>query len=141
MKTQHKNLVIAVKGVILHEGKILLVQRAEDDHIGGGTWECAGGKIEFGEDLEAALIREIREETGLDVTVGTILYATTFMTDPARQVVILTYLCRTNQSVVNLSREHADYQWCTKDQLRALLLPPIIADFEKNNIFNLNELM
>ena len=140
MKTHNKSLVIAVKGVIVHEGKILLVQRAEDDHIGAGTWECAGGKIEFGEDLEAALVREIREETALDVSVGPILYATTFMTDSTRQVVILTYLCRTNQTGVQLSSEHIDYQWCTKDQLRTLLLPQIIADFEKNNIFNLDEL-
>ena len=38
-------IVVAVKGVILNESKILIVKRANDDEVGGGTWECAGGKI------------------------------------------------------------------------------------------------
>ncbi|MCL6602783.1 MAG: NUDIX domain-containing protein [Paenibacillus sp.] len=141
MLANSRSLVVAVKGIILHEGKILLVQRAADDHIGARTWECAGGKIEFGEGLEDALAREIKEETGLTVSVGVILYATTFMTSSSRQVVILTYLCRTMQNTVQLSKEHIDYQWCTKDQLRELLLPQIISDFEKNKVFDLEDLL
>ncbi|MDQ0191791.1 NUDIX hydrolase [Paenibacillus wynnii] len=141
MISSGRSLIVAVKGVILHGGKILLVQRAANDHIGAGTWECAGGKIEFGEGLEAALVREIKEETGLTVSVGVILYATTFMTESTRQVVILTYLCRTNQTTVRLSREHVDYRWCTKDQIKTLLLPQIINDFEKNKVFELEELL
>lgn len=58
-----------MKGFILHKGKVLTVQRAHDDEVGGGTWELVGGQIHFGEDLEAALLREIQEEVGLDVTV------------------------------------------------------------------------
>ncbi|KGE16294.1 NUDIX hydrolase [Paenibacillus wynnii] len=141
MVSNGRSLIVAVKGVILKEGKILLVQRADDDYIGAGTWECAGGKIEFGEGLEAALVREIKEETGLTVSVGNILYAATFMTDSTRQVVILTYLCRTNETTVQLSKEHLDYRWCTKDQIKTLLLPQIISDFEKNKVFELEELL
>lgn len=75
-------MVVVLKGFILHEGKVLIVQRANDDEVGGGTWELAGGKIHFGEDLEAALLREIQEEVGLDVTAERILYATTSQTEP-----------------------------------------------------------
>jgi 8-oxo-dGTP diphosphatase len=139
--TNANKLVVAVKGLILHQGKVLIVQRANDDEIGGGTWELVGGKIEFGEDLEAALVREIKEEVGLDVTVEKILYVTTFKTDPTRQVVILTYLCRSNNRDVVLSKEHIDYRWSTKEQLRLLLTPEIISDFEKNNVFSLEELL
>jgi 8-oxo-dGTP diphosphatase len=139
--TYANKMVVAVKGLILHEGKVLIVQRAKDDEIGGGTWELVGGKIEFGEDLETALVREIREEVGLDVTVEKILYATTFKTDPTRQVVILTYLCRSNNRDVVLSKEHIDYRWSTKEQLRLLLTPEIINDFERNNVFSLEELV
>jgi 8-oxo-dGTP diphosphatase len=133
-------LVVAVKGVILNEGKVLIVKRANDDEIGGGTWECVGEKIEFGEDLEEALIREIEEEVGLIVSVNKILFATTFKTDPTRQVVILTYLCRSENKNIVLSNEHTEYQWSTKDQLKMLLAPDIIRDFEKNNVFSLEEL-
>ncbi len=139
--TNANKMVVAVKGLILYEGKVLIVQRANDDEIGGGTWELVGGKIEFGEDLETALVREIKEEVGLDVTVDKILYATTFKTDPTRQVVILTYLCRSNNRDVVLSKEHIDYRWSTKEQLRLLLTPEIISDFEKNNVFSLEELL
>jgi 8-oxo-dGTP diphosphatase len=139
--TNANKLVVAVKGLILYEGKVLIVQRAKDNEIGGGTWELVGGKVEFGEDLETALVREIKEEVGLDVTVEKILYATTFKTDPTRQVVILIYLCRSNNRDVILSKEHIDYRWSTKEQLRLLLTPEIISDFEKNNVFSLEELL
>ncbi|OQO98407.1 DNA mismatch repair protein MutT, partial [Geobacillus sp. 44B] len=109
--TNANKMVVVVKGLILYEGKVLIVQRAKDDEIGGGTWELVGGKVEFGEDLETALVREIKEEVGLDVTVEKILYAITFKTDPTRQVVILTYLCRSNNRDVVLSKEHIDYRW------------------------------
>ncbi|NUK30471.1 NUDIX domain-containing protein [Parageobacillus sp. VR-IP] len=138
--TNANKMVVVVKGLILYEGKVLIVQRAKDDEIGGGTWELVGGKVEFGEDLETALVREIKEEVGLDVTVEKILYATTFKTGPTKQVIILTYLCRSNNRDVVLSKEHIDYRWSTKEQLRLLLTPEIISDFERNNVFSLEEL-
>lgn len=131
------NIVVVVKGIILHEGKVLIVKRAADDEIGGGTWECVGGKIEFGEDLESALQREIEEEVGLHVSVEKIVYATTFKTNPTRQVVILTYLCKSEQKNIVLSKEHSEFLWSRKDQLKLLLAPEIISDFERNNIFSL----
>ncbi|MBD3107444.1 NUDIX domain-containing protein [Bacillus sp. AGMB 02131] len=133
-------IVVALKGIVIHEGKILIVQRAGNDDIGAGTWECVGGKLEFGEDLETALHREIQEESGLDVKVGRILYATTFQTSLSRQVVILTYLCTSRGSEVNLSDEHADYLWATQEQLKALLPDFILKDFEESHIFELEEL-
>ncbi|MEK4063828.1 MULTISPECIES: NUDIX hydrolase [unclassified Paenibacillus] len=136
-----RSIIVAVKGVIVHGGRILLVRRAARDSVGAGTWECAGGKIEFGEDLEAALEREIYEETGLAVTVGNLLYATSFLTDPARQLVIITYLCRSTDHAVQLSEEHSDYKWCTRLELQRLLPAGILAEFEKSHVFSLNELL
>ena len=139
--TNINKTVVVVKGVIVNEGKVLIVKRADDDEIGGGTWECVGGKIDFGENLETALVREITEEVGLTVTIHNILFATTFKTAPTRQVVILTYLCRSKDKNIVLSREHTDYQWSTKEQLKSLLVPEIVIDFEKNNVFSLEELI
>ncbi|KNY25475.1 NUDIX hydrolase [Pseudobacteroides cellulosolvens] len=134
-------IVVAVKGVIVNDGRVLIVKRASNDEIGAGTWECVGGKIEFGEELETALIREIKEEVGLNVTVEKLLYATTFKTSPTRQVVILTYLCRSEVTDVRLSVEHLEYLWATKDQLKQLLHQGILEDFEKNNVFSIQELL
>lgn len=134
-------MVVVVKGVILKDGKILIVQRANDDETGGETWECVGGKVDFGEDLEKALIREIKEEVGLIVTVERILYATTFKTDPSRQVVLLAYLCRSDSKTVVLSNEHIDYSWSSNEQLRSRLTKEIVSDFERNHVFRLDELI
>jgi 8-oxo-dGTP diphosphatase len=133
-------IVVAVKGIVINKGKMLITKRAENDEVGGGTWECPGGKIEFGEELEAALVREIKEEAGIDVTVDRILFAVTFKTNPARQVVVINYLCSSQNTDVALSDEHMDYKWATKCEARQFLLPEIIRDFEKNNIFSLEEL-
>lgn len=95
------SIVVALKGVIVNEGKVLIVQRAEGNEFGGGTWECVRGQIEFGEDLKTALLREVQQEVGLNVTIEYLLYATTFKTNPTRQVGNITYLCSsTNQDVV-----------------------------------------
>ena len=135
-----KKIVVAVKGIVVNKGRTLIVKRSDNDEFGADTWECVGGKIEFGEGLEAALIREIKEEVGLDVTVEKLLYAATFKTDPTRQVVILTYLCRSEEADIKLSLEHSEFIWATKYQLKQLLNIDILEDFEKNNVFSLPEL-
>lgn len=54
-------------GLIFRDGQLLIAQRHPDSHL-GGLWEFPGGKREPGETFEAALVRELREE--LDVTVS-----------------------------------------------------------------------
>ena len=139
MVTENK-IVVVVKAFIIRKAKVLIVKRTKKDNVGADTWECAGGKIEFGENLEDALIRETKEETGLDIKVERILYAATFKTDPARQVVILTYLCSCDEIDVTLSEEHTEFQWSTSQQLRQLLPQGILDDFMKYELFTLLEL-
>ncbi|WP_322759071.1 NUDIX hydrolase [Frankia sp. Cr2] len=55
-----------VGAVVQHDDKVLLLQRPEDDFM-GGIFELPSGKVEPGEALDTALIREVQEETGLDV--------------------------------------------------------------------------
>ncbi|KAA0549275.1 NUDIX domain-containing protein [Bacillus sp. BGMRC 2118] len=126
-------IVVVVKGLIKQNNKVLVIKRSSNDEVGAGTWEFVGGKIDFGEKLEEALQREIEEETKLVVTVGQLLYATTFMTKSNRQVVLLTYLCHSVGTEVTLSHEHDDYQWCETDQLHQYLNIEIMMELEKNN--------
>lgn len=137
---QTKKIVVALKGIILLEGKILIVKRAPNDQVGANTWEFAGGKLEFGEGLEVALKREILEEVGLQVTAEKILYASTFQTDPFRQVVIIVYLCHALDKEVVLSKEHSEYLWVSKEELKEYLPQEIILDLIKNQVFDQKEL-
>lgn len=58
---------VAVGGVVLRDGEILLVRRGRGP--AAGEWSVPGGRVEFGEELHEAVVREVVEETGLDVVV------------------------------------------------------------------------
>ncbi len=124
-------IVVAVKGVIIRDGKWLIIKRSDSDDIGAGTWETPGGRVDFGECPEEALVREIQEEVGLDATVDGILYASSFMSNPFRQVIIIHYRCAVPQGNVSLSDEHSDYLWATKEELVQRLPPTILTNFQK----------
>ena len=55
--------------LIFRRGRLLITQRHADAHL-GGLWEFPGGKREPGESWEACVIREIREELGVEMSVG-----------------------------------------------------------------------
>ena len=58
---------LVVGAVVQHSGSVLLLKRPADDFM-GGIFELPSGKVEAGESLDVALIREAKEETGLDVS-------------------------------------------------------------------------
>ncbi|WNB90896.1 NUDIX domain-containing protein [Bacillus sp. NEB1478] len=127
---------VVVKGIIFHEKKMLIVKRSDDDEFGAGTREFVGGKIEFEEELETALIRETKEEAGLDIMVDKLLYATSFFTSTERKVILLKYICKSGTSHVVISDEHSDFKWVSAEELQLYLPSHILADFEKNCVYS-----
>src|SRR5437764_15416178 len=69
-------VLVAAVALIDPDGRVLLAQRPEGKHL-AGLWEFPGGKVHPGETPEAALIRELDEELGIDV-VASCLAAFTF---------------------------------------------------------------
>lgn len=61
-----KEIHVAVGVVVREDGKILLARRPDHLHM-GGRWEFPGGKVENGETVQQALIRELREEVAIEV--------------------------------------------------------------------------
>ncbi|MGD0608009.1 MAG: NUDIX hydrolase [Streptosporangiaceae bacterium] len=82
---------VRVTGVVIEGGRILLLNQDTDT---GRSWSLPGGKVEEGETLAAALIREMREETGLDIEPGRLLYVCDHLPGDGTHVVHLTFEAR-----------------------------------------------
>lgn len=78
-------------GLVFRDGKLLITQRHAQDHL-GGLWEFPGGKRETGETFEQCLIRELREELGIEVTVADLLECLTHEY-PTRSVRLKFFRC------------------------------------------------
>lgn len=90
-----------------------------------GKYVIPGGRIELGETIDAALRREIKEETNLDIYDIEFLCVQEFIYDKAfwkrRHFIFLDYACRTDYCDVILDSEGQEYVWVTLD--KALDLP------------------
>lgn len=81
-------------GVIIEDGRILLLKQDAD---AGRSWSLPGGKLEDGETMAGALVREMKEETGLDVEPGRLLYVCDHL---SAQVVHMTFEARRTGGIV-----------------------------------------
>ena len=68
-KLKIKNRIEVSAALIFRSGQLLITQRHAKAHL-GGLWEFPGGKRETGETFEQCLVREIREELGIEISVG-----------------------------------------------------------------------
>src|SRR5512136_2860785 len=79
-------------GLVFRDGKLLITQRHPDAHL-GGLWEFPGGKREPNETFEQCLVRELREELGIEVVVGELVESLTHAY-PEKTVHLKFYCCR-----------------------------------------------
>lgn len=78
--------------IIEREDELLIAQRKADAHQ-GSLWEFPGGKVRFGEEPSACLVREIQEELGVTIEVGS-LFSVENQVYGDRQIILLVYRCR-----------------------------------------------
>ena len=82
---------VRVTGVVIEDDRILVL---DQDTGSGRAWSLPGGKVEDGETLAEALVREMREETGLQVEPGRLLYVCDHLPGDGTHVVHLTFEAR-----------------------------------------------
>jgi len=115
-------LVVAV-ALIDIDGRVLIAQRPEGKPM-AGLWEFPGGKVQDGEAPEAALIRELDEELGIDVTENCLApfsFASHAYDD--FHLLMPLYICRVWQGQVT-PREGQALKWVRPMRLRDYPMPP-----------------
>ena len=116
-------VLVAAVALIDPDGRVLLAQRPEGKHL-AGLWEFPGGKVHGGETPEAALIRELDEELGIDV-VASCLTPFTFASHayPEFHLLMPLYVCR-KWSGIPTAREGQQLKWVRPAQLADYPMPP-----------------
>jgi mutator protein MutT len=100
--------------LIFRDGKLLITQRLANSHL-GGLWEFPGGKREAHETFEACLVREIREELGIEISVGE-LFAEISHDYPEKSVHLKFFLCKILRGEPQLLG-CAAFRWVGKTEL------------------------
>jgi 8-oxo-dGTP diphosphatase len=118
-----KLVLVVAAALIDADDRVLIARRPEGKEM-AGLWEFPGGKIAPGESPEAALVRELAEELGIDVT-RACLAPFTFASHRYADIHLLMplYLCRRWRGTV-VAREHAELKWVRPNQLRDFAMPP-----------------
>jgi 8-oxo-dGTP diphosphatase len=119
-------VAIAAKAVLEREAKVLVLRPT-----GGGAYELPGGRLQPGEDLREALVREVREETGLTVVPGEVCAVREWRREQAdgtsQQVIGVFYRCTSDAASVALSVDHDDAQWIDP-RTTSLTFQPTVQD-------------
>jgi 8-oxo-dGTP diphosphatase len=116
-------VLVVAAALIDTDGRVLIAQRPEGKAL-AGLWEFPGGKIEPGERPEQALIRELREELGIDVNAACLApFVFTSHAYDSFHLLMPLYLLRRWSGTVQ-RREHAALNWVKPNQLSDYPMPP-----------------
>src|SRR5574337_134276 len=112
--------ILAVGAAVVKDGKVLLVLRGREP--GRGLWSLPGGVVLSGETLRSAVVRELREECGIDVAVAETAEVVERMVPDTEgrlqyHYVILDYRARWLRGELTASEEIEDARWVEPDRL------------------------
>lgn len=106
---------IVVGAAIMHDGRVLAARRSAPADL-AGRWEFPGGKVESGESQTDALVRECREEMGIEVAVGRLIG-----TQPiGAGVVLYVYLAEHLLGYPEPRQDHDEMRWLAPEDLNSV---------------------
>lgn len=127
----HKNPSLTVDAVVVcGKGKITLIKRKKDPYK--DSWALPGGFVEYGETVETAVLREVKEETGLDIQIITLVgvYSDPDR-DPRGHTVTICYLAKKVGGTLKADTDASKVQCFRRDEISKLNLA-----FDHNIILN-----
>lgn len=131
--------IVGIGAIIVHNGKMLLEKRKNDP--GKGRWSVPGGVVELGENVTQTVIREVKEETGLDVAEPEHIDVVDQITRDENgrikyHFVIIDYLVNLKGGTLNAASDADALQWVSLDDVEKYdLTSTFRAFFERNKDF------
>ena len=129
-------LFVAMKAFIVHNGKVLLLRESSKylDGSNSGKFDIVGGRVEPGQRFNESLLREIEEETGLNVTIGRPFFVNEWRPNVRGeqwQIVGTFFECISESANVKLSEDHSEFVWINpQDYKNYNLIENLIPAFE-----------
>lgn len=135
----NRDIWVTVYGAIFNEkGEVLIVRRAPHD-MHPNMWELPGGSLEYGEKVDEAVKREVKEEVGLDVKVRYPVLVHSGMSTriPDKQVVRIAFDCKLFDITqpIQLSPDHVEHRWMSLEEKDNITMSEFLADMMKNSSF------
>lgn len=110
--------VIAVTFLIERNGKFLLIKRSKKEDHYGEKWVFPGGKVEKGEDVIKALLREVKEETGLEIQKrAAFLRSYSFTRKNGTSTIGLVFCLKYKSGKVRLDKNSEDFAWIYPEEI------------------------
>jgi 8-oxo-dGTP diphosphatase len=129
-------LFTAVKAFIVYKNKILILKESLKYQDGSniGKYDVVGGRVKPGQRFDESLLREIKEETGLDVRIGKPFFVNEWrpvVKEEQWQIIGTFFECSTDSDQVILSEDHDDFQWIDPSEYKQYnLIDNLIPAFE-----------
>ena len=112
-----KKIAISQKAIIFNkEGRILTLYRSKTAPSRPNTWDFPGGDLDFGEDTTKGILREVKEETSLDVKELTLFDVSSKINEKGEFWVTIAYKAKADSDKVILSFEHTEFRWVAPEE-------------------------
>ncbi len=118
---------IAVSGIITKNNKVLLIKRGHEP--AKGWWSVPGGHVEWGEHIQEALIREVREECNIDVKpirLFSIIEAIDKKTPPDYHFILIDYIAEYVSGNPTIGSDASDIGWFSENELDNMKVVPSV---------------
>ena len=131
MTQQPRKPQLCVGAIMVHDDRLLLVQRAHPP--AAGEWSIPGGRVEPGETLAEALVREVREETNLECVCGALVGIAERIDEYGHLVIIDYFATVYDETTLSASSDAAAAAWVPLVDVAELRLVDGLAEFLHDN--------
>jgi len=125
----NRRTCVFTSGILFKDGKILLLKRRDDEKIHPGKWDCLGGHFKEFESGEECMLREAKEEIGVEIKI--IKSGKVFeIHEKDRRCIVLPYLLTADSKKIKLT-EHIEFKWVSPNELKNFNCVPDLVEASK----------